>query len=525
MVDNIDFLLAKLVEPIERLDINARAYHTLRRNKLQTIADVVYLGEKNISRLRNVGALQVNNIFLAVANYLGIPKEKLSTNEFKQIVLAQRKRPIDPLRLSITTLNLSDETITLLQSAQVISIDDLIKSRSNQYKNIVHLGAKFITKVDTELDNFLGIAIELSEKNVNQHPEEIAIQQKIDLTETLALLKIRDRTWIAIELRANHSRTLEEIASEIGGVTRERARQIIEGACEKVDRNLYLLTDFFDYFELRARKIQSKLSKDDPIDLESLILNLNGDLASSNLVATHNDIKNLITLIRILVIHRNESNGDILTKKWKRLTFLCCLVNPPIEKHRKVNLVIAEKEKNSKKLRYKELAYLILQKAQKPMHWTEIAEEGYKINNRENFDTRGIYHALLRYEDLFVRVAQGTYELTEWGNKTVDAYPDIIAAILKEENHAMAFDTIFAKVSSIRSIKLPSFTMYLELHPRFYKSINQLYGLRGWLPSREKQTLRTPEWLVEDSKSLERVERSEIKGYDIDKYLDSDKFA
>lgn len=64
--------------------------------------------------------------------------------------------------------------------------------------------------------------------------------------------------------------------------------------------------------------------------------------------------------------------------------------------------------------------------------------------------------------------------------------------------------------------------MYLDMHPRFYKSINGTYGLRTWLPPREKQNLRTPEWLVEDSKSFERVERSKQRGYDVEGIIETD---
>ena len=39
--------------------------------------------------------------------------------------------------------------------------------------------------------------------------------------------------------------------------------------------------------------------------------------------------------------------------------------------------------------------------------------------------------------------------------------------------------------------------MLLDMYPRFYKSLENTYGLRAWLSPREKQTLRTPEWLVE----------------------------
>src|SRR3990172_11816925 len=103
------------------------------------------------------------------------------------------------------------------------------------------------------------------------------------------------------------------------------------------------------------------------------------------------------------------------------------------------------------------------------------------------------------------------------------SYPDIIASVFKRENQSLPVETILAKVSSVRSVKQPSLIMYLEMHPRFYKSINNTYGLRGWLPPREKQNLRTPEWLIEDSKSIERVERARQRGYDVESIIAEDK--
>jgi len=181
-----------------------------------------------------------------------------------------------------------------------------------------------------------------------------------------------------------------------------------------------------------------------------------------------------------------------------------------------------EKQKN-KKLSYKKIAYMVLSEAKKPLHWREIAERAYQLNRKENFETRALYNVLFNNENLFVRVGQGTYELAEWGSKQVEPYPDIIASVLKHENQAIPIDAILAKVSSVRSIKQPSLIMFLEMHSRFYKSINNTYGLRGWLLPREKQNLRTPEWLIEDSKSFERVERARQRGYDVESIIAEDK--
>jgi hypothetical protein len=77
--------------------------------------------------------------------------------------------------------------------------------------------------------------------------------------------------------------------------------------------------------------------------------------------------------------------------------------------------------------------------------------------------------------------------------------------VLSDAGHPMGFGEIQALVSATRPIKRGSLQMYLDLDPRFYKSIQGAYGLRSWLPPRERQTLGTPDWQVEDRKSYQRI--------------------
>ena len=208
--------------------------------------------------------------------------------------------------------------------------------------------------------------------------------------------------------------------------------------------------------------------------------------------------------------------------KHKELTFLVCLVEPSIEKYKKVHQFLEKEKEKNRKLSYKEIAYMVLSEAQKPLHWREIAEKAYQLNRKERFETRALYNVLFTNESLFVRVGQGTYELAEWGNKQVEPYTEIVASVLKREHQAIPFDLILAKVSSVRLVKQQTLVMNLDMHPRFYKSINGTYGLRNWLPPRENQNLRTPEWLIEDSKSFERVERAKQRGYDVESIIAGD---
>jgi hypothetical protein len=128
----------------------------------------------------------------------------------------------------------------------------------------------------------------------------------------------------------------------------------------------------------------------------------------------------------------------------------------------------------------------------------------------------------MNHPSLFVRVDSGTYALVEWGFSQVDTYPDIIASVLKSTNKPLSADTIYYKVNEIRQVKRSTLLMSLDMHPRFYRSLEKTYGLRIWLPPREKQTLRTPEWLVEESDSYKRLEQASQKGYKVEDMILTD---
>jgi hypothetical protein len=160
-----------------------------------------------------------------------------------------------------------------------------------------------------------------------------------------------------------------------------------------------------------------------------------------------------------------------------------------------------------------------LEKEKQPLHWNEIAKRALKYGRKEIFNSTGLYNALIAHKDLFVRVGQGIYGLSDWGYEEVSTYVDIIASVLKKEEKAMSIGKIYTNVCEQRQIKRSSLIMYLYLHPRFYRSVNKMYGLRAWLPPREKQSLLTPKWLVEDIKSFERVDGARKRGYIVENII------
>ena len=130
---------------------------------------------------------------------------------------------------------------------------------------------------------------------------------------------------------------------------------------------------------------------------------------------------------------------------------------------------------------------------------------------------------LITRKDLFLRVAPGMYALAEWGSQTPEYYPSIIASVLCKAKRPMPVDWIRDRVSAIRPIRRSTLIMCLSLHIRFYKSIQDTYGLRGWLLERESYNPPLPAWLIETPGSLMRVERARAKGIDMEKMLAKDR--
>ena len=513
--------IEKLSGTIEELGLDRRAYNVLKRAGINYISNIIDRGEVGILNLKNMGLVTANDVFSAVAKYLNIPKEELFSKETIQAVVSYEERPYDPLENSIAIFGLPFSTIKSLNSLGVFIISDLLKLKINMggSYDIGELSKSEVRRIITELNLYLSRINWVKADGISVKP--IIKPSIIDLSTILAMLLKDERTSRIVELRANQLLTLEEIANETGGVTRERIRQIIDQVHERIRKNLNLINIFCDYFEEIAESF-SKRNEGEKFTISVLAEQYKSRLPNERLNAAGKELESLITIIRLLVIHDKPWSEDVLQRRWKKTCFLACSANPPIKKHEEVSRILIKQEEKNKRVSYKELAFLILTNEKKPMHWSKIAERAYRMGRRDSFSSTALYNALMNYSDLFVRVDAGTYALVEWGFNKVDTYPDIIASILKLSRKPLSADAIYHKVNEIRQVKQSTLIMSLDMHPRFYRSLEKTYGLRVWLPPREKQTLRTPEWLVEDSDSFKRLEQAIQKGYDIENMIQAD---
>ncbi|MBI2426431.1 MAG: hypothetical protein HYV34_01160 [Candidatus Kerfeldbacteria bacterium] len=120
--------------------------------------------------------------------------------------------------------------------------------------------------------------------------------------------------------------------------------------------------------------------------------------------------------------------------------------------------------------------YLVLKKARKPLHFTEITDE----INRVQFDTRKAYpptiHNELILNDRYVLVGRGMYALTEWGYK-----PGVVSDVIREillKSGPLSRDEIVKRVLEQRVVKKNTIHLALTHRDRFEKLADGRYGVQ-----------------------------------------------
>jgi hypothetical protein len=197
------------------------------------------------------------------------------------------------------------------------------------------------------------------------------------------------------------------------------------------------------------------------------------------------------------------------------MTLLACSLAPEVRNYAPIARLLAAEAEANRKLSYPELARLVLTEAGVPLHWREIVARAEALGRKENVAAASMMH-VLQENRIFVRTSSGTYGLREWGLQTKQPNTTLVAEFLAAKGRPASFGEILQKVGTPAKIRPHSLKMALDLSPRFYRSVEDEYGLRAWLPPRDMQRLSTPRWKVEAADSFARVERAGERGYDVE---------
>lgn len=132
-------------------------------------------------------------------------------------------------------------------------------------------------------------------------------------------------------------------------------------------------------------------------------------------------------------------------------------------------------EVNPKSIRDK--IYLVLQKTNRPMHFTEIAAAISKLKaNPKTVTTQAVHNELIK-DKRFVLIGRGIYALSEWGYKA-GTVADIIEEVLKAANSPLPKDQIIERVLSRRQVKASTIVLNLQEKPQFERVGKGVYGLK-----------------------------------------------
>ncbi len=120
--------------------------------------------------------------------------------------------------------------------------------------------------------------------------------------------------------------------------------------------------------------------------------------------------------------------------------------------------------------------YLVLRKANKPLHFVEITD----LINQSEFDKKTAYPATIHNElildERFVLVGRGIYALKEWGYKN-GTVMDIIVDVLKNSDQPMTKDQITQAVLDQRIVRKSTIDLALTNKAKIKKTADGKYTL------------------------------------------------
>jgi hypothetical protein len=121
----------------------------------------------------------------------------------------------------------------------------------------------------------------------------------------------------------------------------------------------------------------------------------------------------------------------------------------------------------------KDYAYLIMRRANRPMHFKEVAQEINKTFGKKAHVAT--CHNELIKDSRFVLVGRGMYGLKDWGH-TGGVVRDVITEVLKEAGHPLPKDEIVKRVLAKRIVKPNTVLVNLQ-NAKYFRKVAGEYTL------------------------------------------------
>ncbi len=339
------------------------------------------------------------------------------------------------------------------------------------------------------------------------------------IDESLAVLKKdRDREVVIKRhgLKQHQPHTLEQIGSELG-ITRERVRQIEKAAFSRIreqaehDHELHgaivaQLDTAGGILQLARLLDTLSLSSNEEANVTYLVR----VMPDIELIEHNDELYPVVTLLDpyskdvVMSLHRDLQSAAKNYGKPLKFDKLVAVVDGP---HSRVALeelaqasklltqldghwgLVAWPEVNPRSIRDK--TYLVLKKAGRPMHFTEIADKiGKLAANPKQVTTQAVHNELIK-DPRFVLIGRGIYALAEWGYQA-GTVSDIIEQILREES-PLSREEIIKRVLARRQVKVATIALNLQEKPQFERVSKGMYRLQdGFVSQPRKRRGRPP---------------------------------
>ena len=432
---------------------------------------------------------------------------------------------VELLSQAIDLLPVNVRAYNCLRTAKVTTIQELVQLNEVDLLKIRNLGRVTLKHIADVLSTYglklgmqedIGLASkdgDIDTQNFQPKVQEVIRRKELGWHKLLRKMPVSERSWMILMFRFGYPRrwTLQEISGPLC-VTRERIRQLQNKALIAVGKNV-------DSIRLKLDALQDKLADySEPITWPNIIRSIQQSVGSD---MTNDDARRLLVVVRGLTVR------GIAEEEWPKLSFLACMLPPVIKEHSKVQEYLREVRRKTRertrKWTYRELAVAVLRDAGVPLHWRVIAERCESKGKKGSFSFSSCFNRLQSDRDSFVRVAQGTYGLIEWGIEPVETLNDLIASLFFEDEKCLYYEEVFGRAIWHQHVNSTSIKMTLNLHPRFYRAESGKYGLRAWLPNREDQTLATPRDLVETVESRRRLPTAKKRGYNVGRIVSEDR--
>lgn len=336
-----------------------------------------------------------------------------------------------------------------------------------------------------------------------------------DILEEIFLVltsKEKDVVIKRFSLNSKPRQTLEKIGQHFS-VTRERIRQIEKIALGKLRRTvrntkLNVINEISNEiikenggvmveFKLVAEILNRILSSQEADKyIIKLALNINSEIEKieksntlypfwKNKDISYDDVEKILQAgVRILkkskeVIEHQKLAALVKQEVKGKIEYPDVMIISSLEVDRRIKKIpegfglMEWRHINPRSIRDK--AYIVLKKAEKPLHFVEIAnkisESGF---DKKVVTTQAVHNELIRYEQ-FVLVGRGLYALKEWGYND-GTVADVIELLLKKKS-PMSKQEIIEGVLRQRQVKKGTISLNLQKNPHFVRVGRAVYKL------------------------------------------------